>query len=256
MALNLEREIKHLLKLKGYTQEQAAEKLQISRQTLAAKLSKANMDADFKAGLKEHFDIDVDALLHADTIENLQQPTHTTGEEIRRNKAVDGSRRDALKAVPIRAQAGYAQHFMDPVYLDELQRFDIPGLPYAGDRFRVFQVSGDSMEVYNKENQPEGLRDGMWVIAKKIDPEYWHQTFDFFVHVIVTPSRIMIKRLKREKYEDSKKGDYYFVAISDNEDVYPQFTLDPSEIEELWEVERKIDWNMAPPKRFEIKVKR
>lgn len=252
MPINLEREIKHLLKLKGYTQEEAAEKLEMSRQTLAAKLSKATMDADFKAGLKKHFAIDVDALLHAETIE----ATHTTGDELRNRKATEGSRRDVLKAVPLKAQAGYAQHYMDPIFLNELQPFDIPGLPYAGDRFRVFQVSGDSMEQYNKDNQPEGLRDGMWVIAKKIDPEYWHQTFDFFVHVIVTPSRIMIKRLKREKYEDPKQGDYYFVVISDNEDIYPQFTLDPTDIQELWEVERKIDWNMAPPKRFEIKVKR
>jgi hypothetical protein len=53
-----------------------------------------------------------------------------------------------------------------------------------------------------------------------------------------------------------KQGDYYYVVISDNEEVYPKFTPDPGEIQELWEVERKIDWNMAPPKRFEIKVKR
>jgi hypothetical protein len=42
--------------------------------------------------------------------------------------------------------------------------------------------------------------------------------------------------------------------ISDNEEFYPQFTMKKSEIKELWLVKRKIDWDMPPPKRFEIKV--
>ncbi|RYD55852.1 MAG: LexA family transcriptional regulator [Sphingobacteriales bacterium] len=228
------------IKGKGITAEEAAKKMGMSRTTLYVLFGKTEFDNDTLQNVKSRLDID---LFQAET-----------GDDLRRKRAF-GDMPRGLRAVPVAAQAGYIQHFLDPVFIEDLQTFDMPGMPYYGPNYRLFQVSGDSMEVYNKVNRPEGLSDGMWVIAKKIEPEYWHQTFDFFVHVIVTDTRIMIKRLKREKYE-AHPDRYYFVCISDNEDVYPQFTLDPSEIRELWEVERKIDWNMAPPKRFEITIKR
>ncbi|MCU7547793.1 hypothetical protein OCK74_01645 [Chitinophagaceae bacterium LB-8] len=57
----------------------------------------------------------------------------------------------------------------------------------------------------------------------------------------------MLKRLFR-------KSEKEFVLISDNEDYYPQFILLTEDIKEIWLVKRKLDWEMSPPKRFEIKV--
>lgn len=225
--------------------------LDMTTQNLHYHLRKEVLDPDFVRILKLRANIDgknptADTVLQ---VENKKEnnATRTTGEEIRNRKAFEGSRKDVLKAVPIKAQAGYAQHYMEPVFIDELLAFDIPGLPYAGDKFRAFEVSGDSMEFYGEDNTPGGLREGMWVIGEKIEPEFWHQIANFYVHIVVTETRIMVKRLYR--FEDAKG--YYFAAVSDNPD-YPQFILEPEEIRELWLVKRKIDWDMPPPRKIDI----
>jgi len=116
---------------------------------------------------------------------------------------------------------------------------NVPNMPYKGDRYRVFEVSGDSMVPT--------LKEGFHVVAETVSPDYWNSTAQFYIYVIVTEDRIMVKRLYR-------KEDNSFVCISDNEEFYPQFVLQPADIKELWLVKRKIDWEMPPPKRFEIKV--
>lgn len=164
--------------------------------------------------------------------------THTTGDELRMQKALGLNRPEGLNVVPISAQAGYSKHYLDPKYVDELQVMNVPNMPYHGDRYRVFEVSGDSMLPT--------LKEGFHVVAEVVDREYWNSTANFYIYVVVTEDRIMVKRLYRK--EDNET----FVCISDNEEFYPQFTLHRSEIKELWKVKRKIDWEMPPPKRFEI----
>lgn len=163
-----------------------------------------------------------------------------TGEDLRRKKAFgDGSVEEGLGFVPVLAQAGYSQHYLDATYLNELEQVKIPNMPFRGDRYRVFEVSGDSMEPTLKEH--------FYVVGERVAQEYWDSTAQFYIYVVVTIDRIMIKRLYRADSES-------FILISDNEEFYPQFRLKKSEINELWLVKRKIDWDMPPPKRFEIKI--
>ena len=165
---------------------------------------------------------------------------HATGEELRRKKAV-GSRDDderGLIYVPIAAQAGYSRNFEDPVFLDQLDRLYIPGLPYKGDKYRYFDVEGESMEPT--------LEEGMQVIGEEVQQEDWKHISDYYIYVIVKVNRVLIKRL-------FKKSPETLVLISDNEH-YGQELLQIAEIKELWLVKRKLDWRMTPPKRFEITI--
>ena len=142
--------------------------------------------------------------------------------------------------VPVPAQAGYAGEQLDPIFMEELPTYTLPDYKYKTGTHRSFDVSGDSMEPTLKEH--------FHVVAERVDNDYWSSTAQFYIHVVVTHDRIMVKRLFR------KDDNNTFVLISDNEEFYPQFTLRKSEIKELWLVKRKIDWEMPPPKRFEIKV--
>ncbi len=164
----------------------------------------------------------------------------TIGDDLRMQKALGTNRQDGLFVVPISAQAGYSKHYLEPSFTEELEVMNVPNMPYRGDRYRVFEVSGDSMEPT--------LKEGFHVVAEYVDPDYWNSTAQYYIYVVVTEDRIMVKRLFRKEDEQS------FVCISDNEEFYPQFSLPKSEIKELWLVKRKIDWEMPPPKRFEIKV--
>lgn len=161
------------------------------------------------------------------------------GEDLRRQKAFGDREDEGLLYVPIRAQAGYAKHYTDPVFLTQLERVRTPNAPYHGDNYRYFQVEGDSMLPT--------FSDKMDVLAHRVEPEYWSTIRDYYVYVVVTDSQILIKRI-------FKKSEQEYVLISDNEEMYPQEKINVRDIKELWEVKRKLDFNMAPPKRFDIKI--
>lgn len=141
--------------------------------------------------------------------------------------------------VPIAAQAGYSNRYHDPLYLHNLEKTNLPGFPYQGERYRVFDVKGDSMEPTYKE--------GYHLVCERIEQDQWHQIANFYIYVIVLENDILVKRLFKKDPEN-------FVAISDNEEFYPQFLIQVKDVKELWLVKRKIDWEMAPPKKFEVKI--
>lgn len=223
-----------------------AEQLGVPRSTLYYNFRKERLDDDLKEKTAAALGLTVQQLfggLYNNPAAGALANSRLSGEDIRMRKAFGGSSYEeekGLSVVPIMAQAGYSKHYEDPVFVGELEQMNIPNMPYKGDRYRVFEVSGDSMEPTLKEH--------FHVVAERVEPEYWDTTAQFYIHVVVTADRIMVKRLYR------KDDNITFVLISDNEEFYPQFTMKKSEIKELWLVKRKIDWEMPPPKRFEIKV--
>jgi phage repressor protein C with HTH and peptisase S24 domain len=114
----------------------------------------------------------------------------------------------------------------------------IPGLPYKGDKYRYFDVEGDSMDPTIKE--------GMQVIGELVTPEDWQYAHDYYIYVIVLQNLITIKRV-------FKKGENHLVIISDN-DLYPQQLVNMADIKEMWYVKRILDWRMPPPKQIKITV--
>lgn len=221
-----------------------AEKLGVPRSTLYYNFRKERLDDDLKEKTAQALGISMQQLfggLYNNPAAGALANSRMSGEDIRMRKAFGDIHEDeGLSVVPIMAQAGYSKHYEDPVFVGELEQMRIPNMPYKGERYRVFEVSGDSMEPTLKEH--------FHVVAERVDMEHWNSTAQFYIHVVVTHDRIMVKRLYR------KDDNSTFVMISDNEEFYPQFTMKKSEIKELWLVKRKIDWEMPPPKRFEIKV--
>lgn len=215
--------------------------LNVPRSTLYYNFRKDKLDDTIRMRAAKALGITTDQLFggaYNNPADMYEHPARTTGDDLRMQKAL-GLSPNALHVVPIYAQAGYSKHYLDPAFVEDLEVMNVPNMPYKGDRYRVFEVSGDSMVPT--------LKEGFHVVAETVSPDYWNSTAQFYIYVIVTEDRIMVKRLYR-------KEDNSFVCISDNEEFYPQFVLQPSDIKELWLVKRKIDWEMPPPKRFEIKV--
>lgn len=177
--------------------------------------------------------------------------SQTEGDRIRSAKAFGGKEKQGIIYVPIPAQAGYTKNLLDPVYMNELGRWKIDGLPYEGERFRVFQVKGSSMEYIDPvTGKPDGLFEGMDIVAEAVETSDWKlgQIPPYHVYVVVTEDAIMIKRLL------IKDGDSY-VMHSDNPNEKPrQKLLLKSDIRELWYVKRKLDWGFAPPEKIEIEI--
>lgn len=217
--------------------------LNVPRSTLYYNFRKDRLDDTIRMRAAKALGITTDQLFggaYNNPAEHYTTSSFTTGDDLRMQKALGTNRQEGLQVVPIRAQAGYSKHYLEPSFVEELETMNVPNMPYHGDRYRVFEVSGDSMEPT--------LKEGFHVVAETVSPEYWNSTAQFYIYVVVTEDRIMVKRLFRK--EDNEN----FVCISDNEEFYPQFIMPKSEIKELWLVKRKIDWEMPPPKRFEITV--
>lgn len=157
----------------------------------------------------------------------------------RQQKSQPDTGQDGIVYVPIAAQAGYSTRYHDPLYIYNLEKTNLPGFPYKGERYRVFDVKGDSMEPTYKE--------GYHLVCERIEQDQWDQIANWYIYVIVLENDILVKRLFRKEVEN-------FVAISDNEEFYPQFLIPLKDIKELWLVKRKIDWEMAPPRKFEVKI--
>lgn len=231
MSVTLGDLIKQAIKEKGYTQEEAADLLSMARQTLNTTLKKAVLDDEFLDNVTTKLGIDV---------EGLQAQIRTTGDDLRRKKAF-GKEDEGLIFVPIAAQAGYTKHFMDQVYIDQLDRMPLLGAPYKGDNFRYFEVEGDSMYPT--------LKNGYWVIGQKVEKDDWDFISEFYIYVVVTVDQILIKRV----YKINNDSDSFGLA-SDNEELYPQIKMHKSRIKELWFVKRRVDWDMPAPKMFEKKL--
>lgn len=198
-----------------------------------------NPKADDEATIK--------AFLYGDSIEYHPYTNEQALEEYktpyllarRKQKTQPEPENEGIVYVPIAAQAGYSTRYHDPLYLHNLEKTNLPGFPYKGERYRVFDVKGDSMEPTYKE--------GYHLVCERIEQDQWYQIANFYIYVIVLENDILVKRLY-------KKDPETFVAISDNEEFYPQFLIMVKDVKELWLVKRKIDWEMAPPKKFEIKL--
>lgn len=159
----------------------------------------------------------------------------------RRNKKNNDNGPFMVPLVPVKAQAGYSRSFSDMQFISKLEVFPIvPGIDPRGADWRYFEVEGDSME--------ETFKEGQYVLASQVIQEDWRNIENFYVYVIVTQEKVMIKRLAKVKGKD------YWAAISDNEKVQPQFRLPVNDVKELWKYRRHIDWDASPKRKFEITV--
>lgn len=223
-----------------------ADILGVPRSTLYYNFRKERLDDEIKEKAAQALGISMEQLfggLYNDPTgeKHFYNNGRLSGDDLRARKAFGdiNSQPEGIAVVPIMAQAGYSKSYLDPKFTEDLEMMVVPNMPFRGERYRVFEVSGDSMEPTLKEH--------FHVVGELVEQAFWNSTAQFYIYVIVTEDRIMVKRLFR-------KDNNSFVCISDNEEFYQQFILHKKDIKELWLVKRKIDWEMPPPKRFEITV--
>jgi phage repressor protein C with HTH and peptisase S24 domain len=142
--------------------------------------------------------------------------------------------------VGIKAQAGYIQGFEQVDYVENLEKYSLPpGVNPAGAVWRYFEIDGDSMEPT--------LCAGDVVLATMVPAEDWVDIRNFYVYVLLTEDRLLIKRIY-------KKSDSEWVLISDNEEMYPQMTIQAADVRQLWVFRRQIRSRAPRPKEFKITV--
>lgn len=143
---------------------------------------------------------------------------------------VDRSGKELISYVPVKAQAGYANGFGDPKFMQKLPAFTLPNFNDHG-TFRMFQVSGDSMLQLGGG----GLKDGDVVIGQYVEDFFTMR--DNMVYVVVYSEGVVIKRIINRL----STADKALIMKSDNRNgQYPNFLVHAKDILEVWEYKAHI----------------
>jgi transcriptional regulator with XRE-family HTH domain len=209
--------LKYLRKLRGWTQEEFAQKLRIKRSLLGAyEEERAEPRIDILEVVADMFKLTLDDLLRKDVSDNK-----TSYLAKRRAHKLASGRAD-IPFVPIKAAAGYLAGYGDPEFIDELNTFTLPML--AGGDYRAFEIVGDSMMP---------TPSGSVIVGEKVQSLEEVKNNQTYIVVSKTDG-IVYKRILKNNKQKNK-----MTMVSDNPSYQP-YTLSAEDIVEVWQAQMII----------------
>lgn len=209
--------LKYLRKLRGWTQEEFAQKLRIKRSLLGAyEEERAEPRIDILEVVADMFKLTLDDLLRKDVSD-----TKTNYIAKRRAQKLGNGRTD-IPFVPIKAAAGYLAGYGDPEFVDELNTFTLPML--AGGDYRAFEIVGDSMMPTPSGSVIVGER------VQSVEDVKSNQTYI----VVSKNDGIVYKRIMKSNKQKNK-----MTLVSDNPSYQP-YNLNADDIIEIWQAQMII----------------
>lgn len=211
------RNLKYLRKLRGWTQEEFAQKLRIKRSLLGAyEEERAEPRIEVLEAVADMFRLTLDDLLRKDVSDNK-------GNYIARRRAQKlAGGRTVIPFVPVKAAAGYLNGYGDPEFIDELNTFTLPML--AGGDYRAFEILGDSMMPTPSGSVIVGER------VQNLEEVKTNQTY-----IVVSKSDgIVYKRILKNNRQKNK-----VTLVSDNP-AYQPYLVNSEDILEVWQAQMII----------------
>lgn len=216
--------IKHLRKLKGWTQNDLAEKIDIKRSLLGAyEEGRADPRLNNLSKLSRLFRLTVDTLMHKDlTDKNLEQIERLGGGKAGNSQVlaitVDALDEEYIDLIPQKASAGYLNGYADPQYLEDLPKFRLPNLPKSG-TYRAFEINGDSMLP---------IKPGTIIIGRYLSDFSELKNGQCYV-ILSEQEGVVFKRV----FDYTQEHGQLFL-VSDHK-TYPPYKIDASDVLEIWE---------------------
>ncbi len=206
--------LKYLRRLRGWTQEEFANKLRIKRSLLGAyEEERAEPRIDVLEVVCDMFKLTLDEILRKDLSDNKQNYLAK-----RRALKMAGGRVD-IPFVPVKAAAGYMTGYADPDFIDELNTFTLPML--AGGNYRAFEILGDSMMP---------TPSGSVIVCEKV--EAIDDLKNNLAYIVVSKNDgIVYKRVQKGPKQKAK-----LTLVSDNP-AYQPYTVNSEDILEVWQAQ-------------------
>lgn len=209
--------LKYLRKLRGWTQEEFAQKLRIKRSLLGAyEEERADPRIDILEVVGDMFKLTLDELLRKD----LSDQKGNYIAKRRAQKLANG--RADIPFVPVKAAAGYLAGFADPDFIDELNTFTLPML--SGGDYRAFEIVGDSMMP---------IPSGSVIVCEKLQDLEDVKANNTYI-VISKSDGIVYKRLMKNNRQKNK-----LTLVSDNP-AYQPYTINSEDVMEVWQAQMII----------------
>ena len=207
--------LKYLRKLRGWTQEEFANKLKIKRSLLGAyEEERAEPRLEVLEVVSDMFRLSLDELLRK-KMQDAKGSNYLAKRRAQKMAALPNS----IQLVPIKAAAGYLAGYGDPEFLDELNTFTLPML--APGNYRAFEIVGDSMLP---------TPSGSVIVAEKIDN--LENVKSNLTYIVVSRNEgIVYKRVMKNNKLKNK-----ITLISDNT-VFQPYTVNTEDVLEIWKAE-------------------
>src|SRR6478736_8471848 len=211
--------LKHLRKLRGWTQEEFARKLKIKLSLVGAyEEERAEPRLDVLENLCALFKVSLDELLLKDLSVLKKGGSYI---DKRRQLKLQGDINE-IQFVPVKAAAGYLAGYADPEFIDELNTFTLPML--APGNYRAFEIVGDSMLP---------TPSGSVIVGEKMDNLEDVKTNQACI-IVSRHEGIVYKRILKNTRQKNK-----FTFVSDNPSYQP-YNVNAEEILEVWQAQMVI----------------
>jgi transcriptional regulator with XRE-family HTH domain len=209
--------LKYLRKLRGWTQEEFAQKLRIKRSLLGAyEEERADPRMEVLEVVADMFKLTLDELLRKDLSE-------VKGNYVAKRRAQKlASGRADIPFVPMKAAAGYLAGYADPEFVDELNTFTLPML--AGGDYRAFEIVGDSMMP---------TPSGSVIVGEKVNSLEEVKSNNTYIVVSRTEGIVYKRMLKNNRLKNK------YTMVSDNPSYQP-YNVNAEDILEVWQAQMVI----------------
>jgi len=203
--------LRYLRRLRGWTQEEFANKLKIKRSLLGAyEEERAEPRIEVLEAVGAIFKLSLDELL----LKDLGDTKNNFIAKRRAQKLASGS--IDIQFVPVKAAAGYLAGYADPEFIDELNTFTLPML--APGNYRAFEIIGDSMLP---------TPSGSVIVGEKVESLDDVKTNNTYI-VVSRQEGIVYKRIVKGGRAKNK-----LTLVSDNP-AYQPYQVDAEDVLEVW----------------------
>ena len=204
--------LRYLRKLRGWTQEEFANKLKVKRSLIGAyEEERAEPKLEVLEAVSAIFKYTLDELL----LKDLSAAKSGSYLEQRRKLKMAADSVN-IQFVPVKAAAGYLAGYADPDFLDELNTFTLPML--APGSYRAFEIIGDSMLP---------TPSGSVIVGEKV--EDLEEVKNSNTYVVLTKNEgVVYKRILRNNRQKNK-----ITLVSDNP-IYEPYQVGTDEVLEAW----------------------
>ncbi len=222
--------LKYLRKLRGWTQEEFANKVNIKRSLVGAyEEERADPRLEVLEIVADIFKLSLDELL-------LQDLSAQSGSYLmkRRQQKMMAADRNVIHFVPVKAAAGYLAGYADAEFIDELNTFTLPML--AGGSYRAFEIIGDSMLP---------TPSGSIIVGEKVNGNVDDIKSNAAYIVVSRNEGIVYKRIVKNAKVKNK-----LTLVSDNPSYQP-YQVNAEDILELWSAQLVIG-KVAQQQRWDV----
>jgi len=225
--------IKHLRKLKSWTQGDLADKIDIKRSLVGAyEEGRADPRLNNLTNISRLFKVSIDHLisrdmtkLTLDQIDKLAKGPKTSTKVL--SITVNDNDDEFIDLIPQKASAGYMNGYADPEYLEELPKFQLPTLPKNG-TYRAFEITGDSMLP---------LKPGTIVIGRYMETLSDIRNGQCYI-ILSKEEGVVYKRVFDYADEHGK-----LFLVSDNK-AYSPYEIPVSDVLEVWEAKAYLSMEL------------